>query len=79
MTLEKHQLDGIPGFEYRTISVIAFEQRMKAAGYEIIGSGSGTQNRIKIWWTHKQYRRVEAIYSPDKKTVITAYNVDEED
>jgi hypothetical protein len=75
MTLNKHQIDGITGgFKRSTMPAEEFEQCMKAAGYEISGSASGQANRVKVWWVHKTYRRVESIYSPDKNIVITAYH-----
>lgn len=78
MTLNLHEIDGLPGFEYRTISTTAFEQRMKGAGYEIVGSAPARGHRVKVWWTHKKHRRVESIYSRDG-TVITAYHPYSED
>ena len=32
--------------------------------------------RLKIWWRHDTYRRIESIYSPDETVAITAYHVD---
>lgn len=74
MTLDKHQIDGLPGFKRKTISAQEFEKLMRDVGYELAGSGSGQAGRIKIWWSHQSYRFVESIYSADKKTVITAYH-----
>jgi hypothetical protein len=76
MTLDKHQIDGISGFPSRTMQASSFEQLMQGAGYEISGSAPAQGDRHKIWWTHKEYHRVESIYSPDKKIVITAYHVE---
>jgi hypothetical protein len=76
MTLDKHQIDGLPGFTSKTMPAGQFEDLMKNAGYEIAGSGQGQLGRIKVWWSHSEYRFVEAIYSPDKLIVITAYHPD---
>ena len=74
MTLNKHQLDGDGGFSQRTMAVEKFEAKLKSAGYSFLGSGQAKGGRHKIWWTHSSYRRIEAIYSDDKTTVITAYH-----
>jgi hypothetical protein len=75
MTLDKHQIDGVPPWGQRTVDSKVFEAVMLAAGYMITSSAPAHQGRIKIWWTHTTYSRVESIYSPDKSTVITAYHV----
>jgi hypothetical protein len=75
MTLDKHQIQGIQGFNSRVISSNEFEKAMIDAGYSISGSAPAQNSRIKVWWIHEQYPRVEAIYSPDQKIVITAYHV----
>jgi hypothetical protein len=74
MTLDKHQIDGLPGFNRKTLPAKEFEKLMRDAGYEIAGSGQGQAGRIKIWWSHPTNRFVESIYSSDKITVITAYH-----
>lgn len=76
MTLDKHQIDGISGFPSKTMPASNFDQLMQNAGYVVSGSAPAQGGRCKIWWTHKEYRRVESIYSPDKKIVITAYHVE---
>jgi hypothetical protein len=40
----------------------------------MVGSAPAKGNRIKVWWNHPNFRRVEAIYSPDRNLVITAYH-----
>jgi hypothetical protein len=75
MTLEKHQIQGIPQFNSKVIDSSQFEEMMQKAGYFIMGSSPAQGNRIKVWWTHTEYQRVESIYSPDKTKVITAYHV----
>jgi hypothetical protein len=74
MTLDKHQIDGLPGFKRKTLPAQDFEKLMRDAGYDMAGSGQGQAGRIKIWWSHQTYRFVESIYSGDKSTVITAYH-----
>jgi hypothetical protein len=44
------------------------------AGYTVVGSALAKGNRIKVWWNHPSFRRVETIYSPDRSLVITAYH-----
>ncbi|MBD6614436.1 hypothetical protein FNW02_00735 [Komarekiella sp. 'clone 1'] len=75
MTLNKHQIQGIPSFNCTVIDSNQFEHIMISAGYFISGSAPAQGSRIKVWWIHSQYPRVEAIYSPDRKLVITAYHV----
>jgi len=74
MTLDKHQIDGLPGITSRTLPVEDFETRMKQAGYTVCGSASAQGDRVKVWWVHPSYHRVEAIYSKDKSIAITAYH-----
>ena len=52
--------------------VLKLEKRMLNAGYFEIGSAPGQGGRIKVWWSHNEYPRVESIYSPDKNIVLTA-------
>lgn len=75
MTLDRHEIDGLSKPNVRTLPASTFERLMKEAGYEIVGNAPAPQNRIKVWWVHERYRRVESIYSPNKDTVITAYHV----
>jgi|GEM_PF-781146 len=76
MTLNRHTIDGLSEqFKTRTINSNAFETSMNNAGYLESGSAPAQGGRVKVWWSHSIYRRVESIYSPDKQTVITAYHV----
>jgi hypothetical protein len=75
MTLEKHQLDGVPPITAKTLPASDFDQLLLAAGYTKIGTAPAKGNRIKTWWSHPGFRRIEAIYSPDGLTAITAYHV----
>lgn len=74
MTLDKHKIDGLPDITSRTMLANEFDRLMTQAGYSNTGEALAKGNRVKLWWTHREYRRVEAIYSPDKRTVITAYH-----
>jgi len=74
MTLDKHQIDGLSPILSKILPAEVFEQLMVNAGYTIGGSAPAKGNRIKVWWNHPRFRRVEAIYSPDKSLVITAYH-----
>ena len=76
MTLDKHKLDGINRIQARTLPASEFEQLLVSAGYSKIGTAPAKGNRIKSWWTHSTYRRLEAIYSPDSTIVITAYHTE---
>ena len=75
MTLNKHQIQGLPKLKCQTLSSTQFEKLMIDASYSISGTAPAQGDRIKVWWIHDQYPRVESIYSPDKKTVITAYHL----
>ncbi|MDJ0601211.1 MAG: hypothetical protein QNJ37_20505 [Crocosphaera sp.] len=74
MTLDKHQIDGLSPISSKILPAEVFEQLMFNAGYSVAGSAPARGNRIKIWWNHPSFRRVEAIYSPDRNLVITAYH-----
>jgi hypothetical protein len=75
MTLDKHQIDGLSEFSSKTLPAEEFEVRLGEAGYSKVGSAPAQGGRVKVWWTHREYQRVESIYSNDKQTVITAYHV----
>lgn len=53
---------------------VRFEQMLVDAGYNKVGVAPAKGNRIKAWWIHRNYQRVEVIYSADAATVITAYH-----
>jgi hypothetical protein len=74
MTLDKHQIDGLSPISSKILPAEVFEQLMFNAGYTVVGSASAQGNRIKVWWNHPSFRCVEAIYSPDRSLVITAYH-----
>ncbi|TBR60559.1 hypothetical protein B4U84_06805 [Westiellopsis prolifica IICB1] len=75
MTLDKHTIQGLAAFTSKTLLSNEFEKLMLNAGYFEIGTAPAQGGRIKIWWSHDSYPRVESIYSPDKSTVLTAYHV----
>jgi hypothetical protein len=75
MTLDKHQIDGIGGFNSKILPANQFEESLSSAGYTITGSAPAKGGRVKVWWTHETFDNVESIYSEDKSTVITAYHV----
>lgn len=74
MTLDKHRIDGLPKILDRTMPDTRFEQMLVDAGYTKIGSAPAKGNRIKAWWTHPSYQRVEVVYSGDSQIVVTAYH-----
>jgi hypothetical protein len=75
MTLDKHKIDGVPQITVKILSAQEFDNRLIQAGYSKIGTAPAQGNRIKAWWTHSAYSKVEAIYSPDGAVAITAYHV----
>ncbi len=75
MTLNKHQIQGLPNFTSTILDASTFELLMVGAGYSKSGSAPAKGNRVKVWWIHNQFPRVESIYSPDKQIVITGYHV----
>jgi hypothetical protein len=74
MTLDKHQIDGLAQISSKILLASDFEQLIRDAGYTRIGSAPAKGNRVKVWWSHPTFSRVEAIYSPDLTLVITAYH-----
>ena len=75
MTLDKHKLDGITQITAKTLPSTEFELLLLTAGYGKIGTAPAQGNRLKVWWTHSTFRRIEAIYSADGIVAITAYHV----
>jgi hypothetical protein len=75
MTLDKHKIDGVPQITVKILPAQEFDNRLIQAGYSKIGTAPAQGNRIKAWWTHPTYSRVEAIYSSDCAVAITAYHV----
>lgn len=75
MTLNKHQIQGLPKFSSTTLDTSTFESLMTSAGYSKSGSAPAKGNRLKVWWVHNEFPRVESIYSPDQQLVITAYHI----
>jgi hypothetical protein len=73
MTLNKHQIDGLSGFQQKTMLAHEFENFIGAAGYEKAGSGQGKAGRVKIWWSHKTYCFMEFIYSGNKSMSLTIH------
>lgn len=76
MTLDKHKLDGVDQITVKTLPAEDFDDLLLGAGYQRMGSAPARGSRIKVWWNHPTYRRIEAIYSPDETIAITAYHVD---
>ncbi|MEG3977554.1 MAG: hypothetical protein WBA89_01075 [Microcoleus sp.] len=75
MTLDKHKLEGITQITAKTLPSTEFELLLLTAGYGKIGTAPAQGNRLKVWWTHSTFRRIEAIYSADGIVAITAYHV----
>ena len=75
MTLDKHQIDGIGGFNEKVLPATRFEELMTNAGYSQIGFAPAQCGRFKLWWAHEIFNNVEFIYSQDESTVITADRV----
>jgi hypothetical protein len=75
MTLDKHLISGIPPIASKTMPSDQFDMLLIQAGYTKAGTAPAKGNRIKVWWVHERYNRVEAIYSPDGAIAITAYHV----
>lgn len=75
MTLDKHNLQGVPTITSKTLPVDDFEQLLINAGYTKVGSAPAKGNRVKVWWSHSISSRIEPIYSADLQIAITAYHV----
>lgn len=75
MTLDKHTIQGLSAFTSKTLPSSEFEKRMINAGYCEVGTAPAQGGRIKVWWSHDIFPRVESIYSPSRNTVLTAYHV----
>ena len=75
MTLDKHRIDGLPSILDCIMVTSRFEQLLINAGYAKVGTAPAQGNRLKAWWTHPIYQRVEVIYTADSSIVITSYHV----
>lgn len=75
MTLDKHSIDGVPQITSKILPAQEFDTLLSQAGYSKIGTAPAQGNRIKAWWSHPSYARVESIYSPNGAIAITAYHV----
>jgi hypothetical protein len=75
MTLDRHRIDGVAPITAKILPAEVFDERLSQAGYTKAGSAPAQGNRLKVWWVHAEYARVETIYSPDGATAITAYHV----
>ena len=78
MKLDKHNIQGLAAFTSKTLpssDFEDFEQLMLNAEYFEIGTALAQSGRIKVWWSHDSYPRVESIYSSDKNTVLTAHHI----
>jgi hypothetical protein len=75
MTLDRHTIQGLSAFTTKTLDKNEFEERMINAGYYEVGTAPAQGGRIKVWWSHEEYPRVESIYTLDKNIVLTAYHV----
>ncbi len=75
MTLDKHTIQGLAAFTSKTLPKNEFEKLMLNAGYFEVGTAPAQGRRVKVWWSHDSYPRVESIYSLDNNTVLTAYHV----
>ncbi len=75
MTLDKHTIQGLIAFTTKTLPSNEFEKRMINAGYYEVGTAPAQAERVKVWWSHDAYPRVESIYSSNRKIVLTAYHV----
>lgn len=75
MTLDKHRIDGLPKILDRTMVSSRYEQLLIDAGYSKVGTAPAKGDRVKAWWIHPSYRRVEVIYTADQSLVVSAYHV----
>jgi hypothetical protein len=75
MTLDRHTIEGVPQITVKVLPAEDFDARLSEAGYGKIGTAPAQGNRIKCWWTHPIFPRVEAIYSADRQVAITAYHL----
>jgi hypothetical protein len=75
MTLDKHKIDGVPPITSKTLPATELDALLLQAGYIKIGSAPAKGNRLKSWWNHPAFARVEVIYSPDETIAITAYHI----
>jgi hypothetical protein len=61
MTLDKHSIQGLAAFTTKTLPSSEFEKLMINAGYTDVGTAPAQAGRIKVWWSHPDYPRVESV------------------
>ena len=74
MTLGKHEISGLTLNQIKPLPASIFEKLMIGAGYFKTNSAPAKGGRHFLYFEHSTYERVEAVYSPNKKMVITAYH-----
>jgi hypothetical protein len=75
VTLGKHVISGLTLNQIRPLPASVFERLMTEAGYFRTNSAPTFRGRYFIYFEHSTFDRVEAVYSHDKKMVITAYSL----
>ena len=76
MPLDKHELQGLPKISYKVLPIAVFENMLTKAGYYKTGSVNTHNNRVKVWFNHNSFNRIECIYCTNTNKCITAYHKD---
>ncbi len=74
MTLGKHKIKGITLKGVKALPASIFEQMMVDAQYRKTYITTASGDRWFVYFEHSVFGKVEAVYSRDKKIVITAYH-----
>ncbi|WP_055075394.1 hypothetical protein [Pseudanabaena sp. 'Roaring Creek'] len=74
MTLGKHKIRGITLKGIKVLPASEFEQMMTDAQYRKTYITTASGDRWFVYFEHLFFGKVEAVYSRDKKIVITAYH-----
>lgn len=74
MTLDKHDIQGVHKIGCRVLPITEFEQLVTEAGYYKTSTAPAFRNRIKVWFSHSCYNRLECIYDLVNNKCVTAYH-----
>lgn len=75
MTLDEHEIQGLPKITKKSLRAKTFERLMQESGYSPYEQKRARGNRWEIYWEHNEYPNVLTIYTNDKDIVITAYHI----
>ena len=74
MTLDKHEIQGVQRIGCKVLPISTFEELVIKAGYYKTATAPSFGTRVKVWFVHKDYGRLECVYDLSVSKCITAYH-----